>query len=179
MAVRLIYRLDRYGRGGDHRPFLEAGFNGVRFVQPNEVYTQQHQDVRVVDGKQYGDLVEFLDFDYNARAAKVVASSLWSLANAPGEPRNVGINTTGSDNNSQLKWEAPAGLPVEEYEVLYRPTDESHWTNVIKVGNVNWVNISSATLHKDNIVFGVRSVGKTGWKSPAVLPFPFGCTRNC
>jgi len=179
MTVRLIYRLDRYSRGGDHRPFLEAGYTGVRFVQPNEDYTQQHQNVTVRNGKQYGDLVEWLDFEYNTRAAKVVASTMWSLANAPGEPTNVGINTTTSDNFSQFKWDAPKGLPVEGYEILYRDTIEPHWTNVIEVGNVNWFNLTSATIHKDNVIFGVRSVGKGGYKSPAVLPFPFGCSRNC
>ncbi|KAH3959200.1 zinc metalloprotease [Parastagonospora nodorum] len=179
MTVRLIYRLDRYSRGGDHRPFLEAGYTGVRFVQPNEDYTQQHQNVTVRNGKQYGDLVEWLDFEYNTRAAKVVASTMWSLANAPGEPMNVGINTTTSDNFSQFKWTAPKGLPVEGYEIVYRETLEPHWTSVIEVGDVNWYNLTSATIHKDNVIFGVRSVGKGGYRSPAVLPFPFGCTRNC
>ncbi|KAJ8114090.1 hypothetical protein OPT61_g3940 [Boeremia exigua] len=179
MTVRLIYRLDRYGRGGDHRPFLETGFNGVRFVQPNEDYTQQHQDIRVKDGKQYGDLVEFLDFEYNTRAAKVIASTMWSLANAPGEPTNVGINTTSSDNFSQFRWTTPKGLEPEGYEIVYRETIEPHWTSVIDVGKVNWYNLTSATIHKDNVIFGVRSVGKGGYRSPAVLPFPFGCSRNC
>lgn len=179
MTVRLIYRLDRYSRGGDHRPFLEAGFTAARFVQANEDYTQQHQDIRVQDGKQYGDLVEFLDFEYNTRAAKVVASTMWSLANAPAEPRNVGINTTISDNFSQFKWDAPLGLAAEGYEIVYRETNAPHWENVIDVGNVNWYNLTSATINKDNVVFGVRSVGKGGYKSPAVLPFPFGCARNC
>lgn len=179
MTVRLIYRLDRYSRGGDHRPFLESGFNGVRFVQANEDYSQQHQDVRIQDGKQYGDLVEFLDFEYNTRAAKVVASAMWSLANAPGEPTNVGINVTTSDNFSQFRWTAPKGIQPEGYEILYRETIEPHWQSVIEVGNVTWYNLTSATIHKDNVIFGIRSVGKGGYRSPAVLPFPFGCSRNC
>ncbi|KAH7396839.1 putative zinc metalloprotease [Phaeosphaeria sp. MPI-PUGE-AT-0046c] len=179
MTVRLIYRLDRYSRGGDHRPFLEAGYTGVRFVQPNEDYTQQHQNVTVRNGKQYGDLVEWLDFEYNTRAAKVVASTVWSLANAPAQPTNVGINVTTSDNFSQFKWTKPKGLEPEGYEIVYRETNAPHWTNVIEVGNVEWYNLTSTTIHKDNVIFGIRSVGKGGWKSPAVLPFPFGCTRNC
>ncbi|KAL7780308.1 hypothetical protein CFE70_010330 [Pyrenophora teres f. teres 0-1] len=113
MTVRVIYRLDRYSRGGDHRPFLEAGYTGVRFVQPNEDYTQQHQNVTVRNGKQYGDLTQWLDFEYNTRAAKVVASTMWSLANAPAAPTNVGVNTTMSDNFSQFKWDAPKGLSVQ------------------------------------------------------------------
>jgi hypothetical protein len=173
MTVRLIYRLDRYGRGGDHRPFLESGFNGVRFVQANEDYTQQHQDIRNASGIQYGDLPDYLDYEYNTRAAKVVASAMWSLANAPAEPRNVGVNNTVSDNFSQFKWDAPVGLPVEGYEIVYRETIEPHWSSVIEVGNVNWYNLTSATIHKDNVIFGVRSVGKGGYRSPAVLPVPF------
>lgn len=179
MTVRLIYRLDRYSRGGDHRPFLEAGFTGVRFVQPNEDYTQQHQNVTVRAGKQYGDLVEWLDFEYNTRAAKVVAATMYSLANAPGAPTNVGINTTISDNFSQFRWTAPKGLKVKGYEILYRETNAVHWANVIDVGNVLAYNLTSHTIHKDNVIFGVRSVSEGGWKSPAVLPFPFGCERNC
>jgi hypothetical protein len=161
MTVRLIYRLDRYSRGGDHRPFLEAGYTGVRFVQPNEDYTQQHQNVTVRNGKQYGDLVEWLDFEYNTRAAKVVAATMWSLA------------------NSQFKWDAPKGLAPVGYEIVYRGTTESLWTNVIEVGDVKWFNLTSATVHKDNVIFGIRSVGEGGYRSPAVLPFPFGCVRNC
>jgi hypothetical protein len=173
MTVRLIYRLDRYGRGGDHRPFLESGFNGVRFVQANEDYTQQHQDIRNASGIAYGDLPDYLDYAYNTRAAKVVAATMWSLANAPAEPRNVGVNNTVSDNFSQFRWEAPRGLEVEGYEIVYRETIEPHWSSVIDVGKVNWYNLTSATIHKDNVIFGVRSVGKGGYRSPAVLPLPF------
>lgn len=151
----------------------------MRFVQPNEDYTQQHQDIIFKNGKQYGDLVEFLDFEYNARAAKVVAATMWSLANAPGEPRDVGINTTVSDNFSQFKWKAPEGVEVVGYEILWRETNAPLWTNVIEVGDVTGYNLTSATIHKDNVIFGVRSVGEGGYRSPAVLPFPFGCTRNC
>jgi hypothetical protein len=173
MTVRLIYRLDRYGRGGDHRPFLESGFNGVRFVQANEDYTQQHQDIRNASGIAYGDLPDYLDYAYNTRAAKVVAATMWSLANSPAEPRNVGVNNTVSDNFSQFRWEAPVGLEVEGYEIVYRETIEPHWSSVIDVGKVNWYNLTSATIHKDNVIFGVRSVGKGGYRSPAVLPLPF------
>lgn len=130
-------------------------------------------------GKQYGDLVQWLDFAYNARAARVVAATVWSLANAPGEPRNVGINTTTSDNFSQFKWDAPRGLVPVGYEIVYRETSEARWASVIEVGDVKWYNLTSATVHKDNVIFGVRSVGEGGHRSPAVLPFPFGCTRNC
>jgi hypothetical protein len=179
MTVRLIYRLDRYSRGGDHRPFLEAGYTGVRFVQPNEDYTQQHQNVTLRGSKQYGDLVQWLDFEYNARAAKVVASTMWSLANAPGEPTSVGINTTASDNFSQFRWTVPVGVPVVGYEILYRETNAALWESVVDVGNVTAYNLTSATVNKDNVVFGVRSVGAGGYRSPAVLPFPFGCVRNC
>jgi hypothetical protein len=148
-------------------------------VQPTEDYTQQHQNVTIRNSKQYSDLVEWLDFEYNMRAAKVVASIMWSLANTPGEPTNVGINTTTSENLSQFKGDLPKGLPVEGYQIVYHETGEPHWRNVIEVRNVNWYNLTSATIHTDNVIFGVRSVGIGGYNSPAVLPFPLGCARNC
>ncbi|KAF2191076.1 hypothetical protein K469DRAFT_735954 [Zopfia rhizophila CBS 207.26] len=166
------------GGKNDSSPFTEmtAGYNAVRFVLPNEDYTQRHQDARVVSEKQYGDVVQFLDFGYNARVGKVNAAALWNLTNAPSEPRNVGINATASDSNTRFKRDAPPGLPTESYEIVYRATNAPLWTNAISVGNVNLANI---TLGRDNVIFGIHSVGKGGYKNPAVLPFPFGCSRNC
>lgn len=170
MNVSVIYRLDRFLRGGDHRPFLQQGFSAVRFTEPHEVYEHQHNDVRVEDGVQYGDLVEYVDKDYTARVAKVNAAALWSLSQAPGEPTAVYVNTTALDNNSQFVWSAPVdgAEGVDSYEVVWRPTNAPFWTNSVDVGNV-----LSATvpISKDNVIFGIRSV-RQGYKSPAVLPFP-------
>jgi Zn-dependent M28 family amino/carboxypeptidase len=168
MNISVVYRLDRFLRGGDHRPFLENGFSAVRFTEPHEIYEHQHNDVRVEDGVQYGDLIEYVDFDYTARVAKVNAAALWSLSQAPGEPTSVYVNTTALDNNSQFVWEAPLDDGAESYEVVWRPTNAPFWTNSRDVGNVNTATIE---LSKDNVIFGIRSV-RAGYKSPAVLPFP-------
>ncbi|RPD75399.1 Zn-dependent exopeptidase [Lentinus tigrinus ALCF2SS1-7] len=171
MKVRVIYRLDRFLRGGDHEPFLERGFPAARFTEPHENFAHQHQDVRVdpVTGQQFGDLIEFCDFDFIARVAKVNGAALWSLAQAPGTPKNVTIDTAVLTNNSTLSWELGSDVGLAGYEVLWRPTIEPFWTNVIPVGLVSKVTVDES---KDNVVFGVRAVGKNGYRSPAALPFP-------
>lgn len=171
MNVSVIYRLDRYLRGGDHRPFLEAGYPANRFTEPHEDFAHQHQDVRVENGKQYGDLPEFCDFNYIARVGKVNGAVLWSLANSPGAPRNVRINTTTLSNDSTLYWDPPAGgeRGVGSYEVVWRPTNSPFWANYIDVGLVNQVTVD---LSKDNVVFGVRAKSKEGLRGVAVFPFP-------
>ena len=88
MKIPVIYQLDRFLRGGDHESFLDAGFTACRFTEPNENFAHQHQDVHMEDGKQYGGLVEFLDFDYIGRVGKVSAAAVWSLAQAPMTPQN-------------------------------------------------------------------------------------------
>ncbi|KAK7757223.1 hypothetical protein SLS62_000772 [Diatrype stigma] len=173
MNVSVVYRLDRYLRGGDHRPFLEAGYPAARFTEPNEDYAHQHQDVRVDEGsgKQYGDLPEFVDFDYVARVARVNAAALWSLANSAGVPRNVRVNTTALGNDSIFYWDPPAGgeKGVDGYEVVFRATDAPFWTHVIDVGLVNEATVD---LSKDNVIFGIRSRSIGGYRGVAVLPFP-------
>lgn len=171
MKVSVVYRLDRYLRGGDHRPFLEAGYPAVRFTEPNEDYAHQHQDVRVEAGKQYGDLPQFCDFEYVARVARVNGAALWSLANSPGAPTNVRVNTTALSNDSILYWDPPlAGEEnVAAYEVVWRATSAPFWTDVISVGLVNQASIN---LSKDNVLFGVRARSADGFRGVAVLPFP-------
>ena len=167
----MIYRLDRFLRGGDHEPFIERGFPAARFTEPHENFAHQHQDVRVdaVTGEQFGDLIEFCDFDFTARAARVNGAALWSLAQGPGTPKNVTIDTSVLTNNSTLRWEMGADESLEGYEVLWRPTDTPFWTTVIPVGLVNTATVE---VSKDNVAFGVRAVGKNGFKSPATFPFP-------
>ncbi|KAL9025821.1 MAG: hypothetical protein Q9196_005423 [Gyalolechia fulgens] len=169
MSIPVIYRLDRFLRGGDHRPFLEAGYAACRFTEPNEDYAHQHQDVRIENGTQYGDLIEFVDFDYIARVGKVNAAALWSLANAPEPPRNVTVNTTLLSNDSQFKWLTSNEKLLAGYEALWRPTGAPSWTHVIPLGNVNTATVD---LSKDNVIFGIRAVGKNGYTSPAIFPFP-------
>ena len=169
MDIRVIYRLDRYLRGGDHTGFLAAGFPAARFTEPMEDFAHQHQDVRVDEnGVQFGDLPEFCDFDYIAGVARVNAAALWSLAQAPGMPRNVKIDASVLTNDTVLRWTRGTDASLAGYEVVWRPTINPFWTHVIDVGNVAEATID---LSKDNVVFGVRSVSTDGFRSPAVFPF--------
>lgn len=162
MNVQTIYRLDRYGRGGDHSSFLSQGYAAVRFTEPMENFAHQHQFVRVQNGVQYGDLIEFVDMDYVARVAKVNLASIWSLANSPGLIPRVRITTGQLTNDSQLSWSAPAG-EVAGYEIVWRPTTSSDWTNQYLVKDVFSVLLP---ISKDNVIFGVRAVGPTGLRGP-------------
>ncbi len=168
--VQMVYRRDRYGRGGDHIPFLENGFPAVRFTEPHEDYTHQHQSVKVVDGKQYGDTIEFVDFDYMANVARINAASLAMLALAPARPKNVGIVTGRLTNDTDLKWEANADADLAGYEVVWRDTTSPFWTNSLFVGNVT--SYTAKEMSKDNYFFGIRAVDKAGNKSPVSFPRP-------
>ena len=168
MDVRLVYRLEGYLRGGDHTPFLQQGYPAARFTEPNENFAHQHQDVRVEDGKQYGDLPRFCDFDYIAGVARVNGAALWSLAQAPGMPTDVKVDTTALTNDTTLRW-TPGSGATSSYEIVWRPTIEPLWQRVIPVGNATTATID---LSKDNVIFGVRAVGANGYRSPAVFPFP-------
>lgn len=167
MQVRVVYRRDRYLRGGDHIPFLERGFPAARFTEPDEDYAHQHQDVRVEGGVQYGDLAEFCDFDYVARVARVNLATTWSLAMAPGTPTGAGVVTSNLTNDTELVWDAVPG--ASRYEVVWRPTVEEGWTHVIDAGTATSATID---LSKDNAFFGVRAVDAAGLRSPAAYPLP-------
>ncbi|MFD4698809.1 M28 family metallopeptidase [Streptomyces niveus] len=169
MNVRVVYRRDRYLRGGDHIPFLEQGYPAARFTEPAEDFAHQHQDVRVEDGKQYGDLPEFCDFDYIARVTRVNGAVLWTLAQAPGTPREARIVTSNLTNDTELKWALGTEPDLVGYEVVWRETTESEWTHVIKVGLTT---THTVDLSKDNVFFGVRAVNREGKRSPVAFPLP-------
>src|SRR3954447_3370520 len=169
MRVRVIYRRDRFRRGGDQIPFLARGYPAARFTEPNENYAHQHQDVRVENGVQFGDLPQFCDFDYITRVARVNAATLWSLSNAPGTPKNVQVLTAELSNDTELTWDPNHEADLDHYEVVWRPTIEDDWTHVIDVGRANRARIN---LSKDNVFFGVRAVDRAGMRSPATFPTP-------
>ncbi|CAN8097634.1 unnamed protein product [Discula destructiva] len=182
MQVSLIYRPDRFLRGGDHQGFLMEGFPAVRFTEAVEDFTHQHQNVRLQDGTQYGDLVEYVDFEYTRRVARVNLASMWSAANAPAMPKNVTISQVVGfpassestpvevvSNDSQLSWATGNDPLVASYELVWRPSGALQWSRSLDVGNVGTVTVD---LPKDAVQFGIRAVGKDGKKSPAVLPFP-------
>src|SRR5499427_3711207 len=169
MKVWMIYRRDRYGRGGDHQPFLERGYAAVRFTEPNENYQHQHQNVRIENGIQYGDLPEFDDFNYIADVARVNAASLAALASAPARPKTVTFPTSLS-NDTPIKWEANKEPDLAGYEIVWRDTTEALWTNSQSVGNV--LTFTMKGMSKDNYFFGVRAIDKDGNRSPVAYPRP-------
>lgn len=165
--MRTIYRPDRFLRGGDQESFLDQGFPAVRFTEPHENFAHQHQDVRVVNGVQFGDLAEFVDFQFTAQVAKVNGAAIWSLAQAPGTPKGLVIDTSNLTNNSTLTWNVDSNPNIAGYEVVWRATNLPEWSNVISVGKVNTATVN---LSKDNVQMGVRAVGANGFKSPAAFP---------
>ena len=169
MKVWMIYRRDRYGRGGDHQPFLERGFAAVRFTEPNENYQHQHQNVRVQDGVQFGDLPQFDDFNYIADVARVNAAALAALASAPARPKTVTFPTSLSPD-TPIKWEANKEPDLAGYEIVWRDTTEATWTHLQSVGSV--LTFTMKGMSKDNFFFGVRAIDKDGNRSPVTYPRP-------
>jgi hypothetical protein len=159
MNVQIIYRLDRYGRNGDQSSFLQQGYSAVRFCEPVEDFNHQHQNVRLQGGTQYGDLPQFCDFEYISRVAKVNMAALWSLAMSPGAVPSVRIAAAGMMNQSQMSWTRPKENETIGYEIVWRQSTSAVWTNAIKVGNTTSGGI---TVSKDNVIFGVRGIGKDG-----------------
>jgi len=170
MRVMMVYRRDRYLRGGDHIPFLERGYAAVRFTEPNEEYKHQHQDVRVENGVQYGDLPEFVDFGYIAQVARINAANLSALALAPARPKSVGIVTTRLTNDTDLKWDANTEPDLAGYEIVWRDTTSPVWTNSRAVGRLTTYTMPG--MSKDNYFFGVRAVDRQGNRSPVSFPRP-------
>ena len=169
--VWMIYRRDRYLRGGDHIPFLQQGIPAVRFSEPNEEFLHQHQDLRVEDGVQYGDLPEFVDYPYIAMVTQVNLAALANLARSPQPPTNVGMNTARLENDTRLRWDVSPSAHIKGYEVLWRETSSPLWQHKQFVGNVTHHTLE--LLSKDNYLFGVRAVSNNGHVSTTVYPFPY------
>jgi hypothetical protein len=163
----LVFRVDRYLRGGDHYAFNEQGFAGVRFTEYREDFNHQHQNVREENGVQFGDLPRFVNFDYVANVARINAATLASLASAPAPPSKVRLQTKELENNSTLTWEASPGST--SYEVLWRDTASPQWEHAKPVGNVVR---TTMPMSKDNVIFAVRAVDGAGHRSLAVVPQP-------
>ena len=170
MGVKLVWRRDRFLRGGDQIPFLENGWSAVRFTEPNENFDHQHQDVRVEDGKQFGDLPEFVDFRYLARVTRVVGSSLAALARGPRAPVNAQIETSQLSYDTELRWAPNPEADIAGYEIVWRDSTEPFWTHARQVGNVTDATI--AGLNKDDNQVGVRAIDREGNRSPVAYPLP-------
>jgi len=171
LRVDVIWRRDRYLRGGDHFPFLEAGYPAVRFTEPVEDWRHQHQDVRVENGVQLGDLPEFVDFGYVAKVARVNGAALASLALGPSAPKGVELENLRLENDSTLRWTANPEPDVAGYRILWRDTTSPTWQHSKDVGKVLRATIEGVS--KDNVVFGVQAYNRDGHASVAVFPKPY------
>ncbi|MHA7131419.1 M28 family peptidase [Algoriphagus namhaensis] len=167
MNPMMIYRLDRFGRGGHHRPFNDLGFAGVRIMEAHENYTQQHQDIRVEDGIEYGDVIKWVNFDYAAKLTAVNAISLAGLAWAPAAPKDVRIGGAVQPSTT-LAWEATEDKNVAGHKIYFRETTSPTWDNFVYVTGVNEYTLEGIVI--DNYYFGVAAVGKDGNESPVVFP---------
>ena len=174
LDVMMIYRLDRFGRGGHHRPFNEAGYPGVRIMETNEHYDRQHQDLRNEDGRHFGDTIEFVDFDFAAKLTALNIVSLAGMALAPPFPEAVEIEGAVRPSTT-LKWTRPTGAAAANlagYKIYWRLTTDAQWTRSRYVGDVSEYTLENVVI--DNYFFGVASVAKDGAESPVVFPGPAG-----
>ncbi|MGA9326702.1 MAG: M28 family metallopeptidase [Salegentibacter sp.] len=171
MNPMMIYRLDRFGRGGHHRSFNDLGYAGIRIMEAHENYNRQHQDVRIENGVKYGDVVEGVNFDYAAKLTEVNAINLASLAWAPPAPKNVEIGGI-VEPSTRLRWDKVEG-DVAGYKIYWRDTTAPYWQHSRFVGDVNEFTLEGIVI--DNYFFGVSSVGKNGHES--VVVFPSGVFR--
>ncbi|HEY6352574.1 MAG TPA: M28 family peptidase [Candidatus Angelobacter sp.] len=165
---KLIFRRDRFQRGGDHSAFNEQGFAAVRFTEYREDYNHQHQNVRTENGIEYGDLPKFVDPGYIANVARLNAATLAALASSPAPPAKVTISTRRQENDSKIEWEAAPG--ADTFEVLWRKTTDPDFPeeNVTRTPETK-IDLNQS---KDNVVFAVRSVDARGHRSLPVTPEP-------
>ncbi|WP_460457042.1 M28 family metallopeptidase [Arenimonas alkanexedens] len=170
LDVMMIYRLDRFGRGGHHRPFNDVGYPAVRIMETNEHYDRQHQDLRTEDGRVYGDTIEGVDFDYAAKLTALNAVSLAGMAWAPPPPADVSISGAVTADTT-LKWTRPSGPQAADlagYRVYWRLTTDAQWTKSRWVGDLSEYTLKNVVI--DNYFFGVAAVAKDGSESPVVFP---------
>jgi len=165
MNPMMVYRLDRFGRGGHHRPFNDLGYAGIRIMEAHENYTQQHQDIRTENGINYGDVLEHVNFEYAKKLTAVNAINLASLASAPAQPTNVGIGGI-VEASAKLRWDKVKG--AEGYKIYWRNTTSPTWDNSRYVGDVSEFTLKGIVI--DNYYFGVASVGADGFESVVVFP---------
>ncbi len=163
----LVFRADRFLRGGDHESFNAVGFPAIRFVEPVESFAHQHQTLRTENGVEYGDLPKFMDFDYLARVTRYNVSVLAALAMGPGRPDSASVLTRTLDNRTQLRWAAVPGAVT--YEVVRRKTTDAVWTDVTDVGDVTEVTLPYS---KDDWLFGIRAVDAQGHRGVPAFPLP-------
>lgn len=170
LEVMMIYRNDRFLRGGDHTPYVNRGYAAVRFTEMNENYYHQHQDVRMENGIQYGDLAEFMDFEYLRKNTAMNLSNLANLSKSPSQPQEVRVDTRRLTNYTSLTWKAPKTGKVKGYYILIRETTSPVWQKKIFTTDTKL----ELPYSKDNYFFGVQSVSEEGNEGLAVVPIPIG-----
>lgn len=167
MNPMMIYRLDRFGRGGHHRPFNDIGFAGIRIMEAHENYVMQHQDIRVEDGIAYGDVIEGVDFEYAKKLTAVNAINLASIAWAPPAVKKLSIGGI-VQAAAKFKWEKIEDNNITGYKIYWRDTTNPEWQYERFVGNVDAYTLEGIVI--DNFFFGLATVGKNGFESPVVFP---------
>lgn len=176
IKVEIVYRRDRYLRGGDHSPFLDAGYPAIRFVEASENFRHQHQNVRMENGVQFGDLPEFVDYDYVASIARVNAAALAALASGPAMPKDAAIETVRLENDTTMRWTANTESDLAGYRIVWRATTSANWEHSKDVGNVTRYTLNGVS--KDDFVFGVVAVDTQGNASVAAYPKPYRPARQ-
>ena len=167
LDAKMVYRLDRFGRGGHHRPFNDAGFPGVRIMEAHEQYERQHQDIRVENGVAYGDVIEGVDFDFASRLTAVNATVLAALAWAPPAPANVQIGGAVRPSTT-LAWDAADHPDLVGYRIYWRDTTVPQWEHSRFVGMVDRFTLENLVI--DNYLFGVAAVSRSGTESVVAFP---------
>ena len=167
MNPMMIYRLDRFGRGGHHRPFNDLGYAGIRIMEAHENYVMQHQDIRLENEIAYGDVIEGVNFDYAKKLTSVNAINLASLAWAPPSVKKISIGGI-VEASVKFKWEKVQDPNVIGYKIYWRDTTSPTWQNERFVGDVNKYTLKGIVI--DNFYFGIATVGKNGYESPVVFP---------
>lgn len=168
IEVVMVYRNDRFLRGGDHTPYVENGYAAVRITEMNENYYHQHQDVRIENNIQYGDLLEFIDFNYLRKNTAINLSNLANLSKAPAMPEQVKVETKKLENFTSLSWKKPTTGTVKGYYILMRETTWPIWQKKFFTTETNY----QLPFSKDNYFFAVQSVNETGNESLPVVPMP-------
>jgi len=163
----MIYRLDRFGRGGHHRPFNDLGYAGVRIMEAHENYNRQHQDIRIENDIQYGDIIDGVNFNYAKNLTAVNAINLASLGWSSSKPKNVKIGGI-VEPSTRLKWDKSSDKNVIGYKIYWRKTTSPYWENSRLIGKVNNYTLEGVVI--DNYLFGVSSISKKGYESVVVFP---------
>ena len=169
----LELRRDRFLRGGDHSSFNAEGFTAVRFTEWREDFNHQHQNVRIENGMQFGDLLQYVDFKYVAEVTKLNMAALATLALAPPPPVEVKVVTTNLDNNTTLTWQPGTGTPAgTRYQIVWRELAATDWQYGAEASKFGPAGSATLPVSKDNVVFGIRAIDAAGHASVAVVPYP-------